>query len=105
MANSFLIRKLRFSPTTRTRLSLSPLVVANSLVQSIAVDIFQLCARCDIQINVQWIPRNENETADHLSRYVNKDDRSLIPEVFAQFDCRWGPRFIDCFSSQSSVMP
>lgn len=68
-------------------------------LQSIAVDIFALCVRFDIQIDIQWIPRFENQAADELSRYVDRDDWSLNPEVFAELEHRWGPHSIDRFAS------
>ena len=43
-------------------------------LQSVAIDIFNLCLRSDIQIATQWIPREGNEKADLLSRFIDKDD-------------------------------
>ena len=53
-------------------------------LQCLALDIFQLCLVNDIQIDVQWIPRDANARADLLSRFVDKDDWSLNGEIFAQ---------------------
>ena len=53
----------------------------------------------DIQIDVQWIPRDANARADLLSRFVDKDDWSLNGEIFAQLDSRWGPHSVDRFAS------
>lgn len=68
-------------------------------LQSVAIDIFQLCLKNGIQIDAQWIPRDANSRADLLSRFVDKDDWSLNPEVFAFLDCQWGPHSIDRFAS------
>ena len=43
----------------------------------------------DVQIDAQWFPREANLSADLLSRFVDKDDWSLNPEVFAQLVCKW----------------
>ena len=42
-------------------------------LQSVAIDIFNLCLRSDIQIATQWIPREDNEKADLLSRFIDKE--------------------------------
>lgn len=68
-------------------------------LQSLAKDIFQLCFLNDIQIDTQWLPRDENQIADCLSRFIDKDDWSLNSEVFAELDAKWGPHTVDRFSS------
>lgn len=34
----------------------------------LAIKIFQFCAEHSIRMEVQWIPRTENEKADYISR-------------------------------------
>ena len=53
----------------------------------------------NIQIDVQWIPRDANVRADLLSCFVDKDDWSLNCEIFAQLDSRWGLHCVDRFAS------
>ena len=43
-------------------------------LQQIALQIFQTCIRDTIELDVQWVPRDCNEQADLLSRFVDKDD-------------------------------
>ena len=43
-------------------------------LQQIALQIFQTCIRNTIELDVQWVPRDCNEQADLLSRFVDKDD-------------------------------
>ena len=45
------------------------------------------------------MPREENARADLLSRFIDRDDRSLNPEVFMSLDARWGPHTVDRFPS------
>ena len=73
-------------------------------LQSLALDIFQLCLVNDIQIDVQWIARDANARADLLSRFVDKGDWSLNGEIFAQLDSRWGPHSVDRFASHSTTL-
>ena len=68
-------------------------------LQGIAVEIFNLCMRHDIEIELEWIPRDKNEKADYLSRIVNHDGWSLNPLLFQLVDSRWGPHTVDRFSS------
>ena len=37
----------------------------------LAIKIFQFCAEHGIRLEVQWIPRTENETADYISRLID----------------------------------
>ena len=40
----------------------------------LAIKIFQFCAERSIRLEVQWIPRTENEKADYINRLVDFDD-------------------------------
>ena len=51
-------------------------------LQTLAMDIFNLCLVNNIVLEAQWIPRSLNERADLLSRFVDKDDLSINPSVF-----------------------
>ena len=68
-------------------------------LQSLAINIFQLCLENDILIDAQWIPCGANSRADLLSRFVDKDDWSLNSEIFTQLDGIWGPHSVDRFAS------
>ena len=43
-------------------------------LQSVAIEIFQLCLKNEIHFDAQWIPRDANSRADLLSRFMDKDD-------------------------------
>ena len=51
----------------------------------LAIKIFQFCAEHSIHLEVQWIPRTENEGADYISRLVDFE--------------LWGPHTVDCFAN------
>ena len=40
----------------------------------IAINIFNLCAANNIELEILWIPRNELEKADFFSRIIDIDD-------------------------------
>ena len=67
-------------------------------VQAIAVDILNFSLSNNIQLRTQWIPEAENDRADLLSRFVDKDDWSMNSEVFHDLDDKWGPHTIDRFA-------
>ena len=68
-------------------------------LQSVPIDLLQLCLTNNIQIEAQSIPRDANQKADIMSRFVDKDDWSLNSEVFSQLDKDWGPTTVDRFAS------
>jgi hypothetical protein len=51
-------------------------------LHEIAVDLFALCSRQDIKLNIAWIPRELNEEADLLSKHIDPDDWEINPRVF-----------------------
>jgi len=59
-------------------------------LQSLAIEIFNLCMCFNISFQVQWIPREENEMADYLSRIVDPDDWMLNPSLFDLIVNKWG---------------
>jgi len=47
----------------------------------LAIKIFQFRAKHSIRLEVQWIPRTENEKADYISRLVDFDDWQITHVV------------------------
>ena len=60
----------------------SPKLILNQL----AIDIFVLALHNDITLCPKWIPRSENERADIISKFVNKDDRKINPIISDQLN-------------------
>ena len=65
------------------------------VLQKEALAIFTTCVNHHIRLELEWIPREENEFANYLSKLVDYDDWMLNPKVFRELDSRWGPHTID----------
>ena len=66
--------------------SAAKIVEAGSMkldLHRLAVKFFQFCAEHNIRLEVQWIPRTENEKADYISHLIDYDDRQITPEFFS----------------------
>ena len=68
-------------------------------LQSVAMSIFDLCFSNGIALEAQWIPRSQNERADLLSRFIDRDDWCVNPSVFRLLDAKWGPHTFDRFAA------
>ena len=65
----------------------------------LAYKIFSFCFQHNIDLHVQWIPRDLNSQADFVSEIRNCDDWQLTPQCFHTLEHMWGPRPLDCFAS------
>ncbi|XP_052715456.1 uncharacterized protein LOC128188443 isoform X2 [Crassostrea angulata] len=65
----------------------------------IALSIFHLCLQRKISLDIAWIPREMNETADYLSKLVDYDDWSVSDEFFEFMNNMWGPYTVDRFAN------
>ena len=68
-------------------------------LQSEALSIFNICCNYGISIEMEWIPRSQNDRADYLSRIFDADDWGLSPLSFHRIDQAWGPHSIDRFAN------
>ena len=59
----------------------------------------QFCAEHSIRLEVQWIPRTENEKADYISRLIDFDDWQITHDLFLSLEELWGPHTVDCFAN------
>ena len=66
-----------------------------------ALAIFEVCLSHSIRLEVEWIPRKENEQADYINHIVDVDDWMVDPYLmlFEHLDALWGPHTVDCFAS------
>ena len=53
----------------------------------------------NIDLHVQWIPREFNFEADAISKFKDCDDWQLSHEFFLVLESKWGPHTLDCFAS------
>ena len=58
--------------------------------------------RHKITLVAQWIPREENEWADALSKLADGDDWMLAADEFQRLDKVWGPCLVDLFASHTN---
>ena len=63
------------------------------------IAIFSICMGSHIHIELEWVPRKQNQLADYYSRLVDYDNYSLNPMVFEWFNSLWGPYTVDRFAS------
>lgn len=67
-------------------------------LQDLALELFTICAQCNISLDVKWIPRDLNTEADSVSRIVDYDDYTINDHVFNILDSQWGPHTVDRFA-------
>ena len=60
-------------------------------LHKLAMEIFSFSKKHDVRIDIEWIPRSENEVADYLSKIVDFDDWSVKDSYFQAVDSTWGP--------------
>ena len=65
--------------------------------------VFKLMCQYQIHIEPSWIPREENQYADYLSRIIDYDDWRLNPIVFSMLDGMFGPHTIDRFADANNT--
>ena len=68
-------------------------------LHKLAMEIFLLSKEYDVSIDIEWIPRSENEVADYLSKIVDFDDWCVRDSYFRAVDSVWGPFTVDCFAN------
>lgn len=68
-------------------------------LQSLALEVSEVCKSFNIELDIQWIPRELNDLADYYSKYVDCDDWSISKEFFEFMNDMWGPFTIDRFAS------
>jgi hypothetical protein len=65
-------------------------------LQYLALQIYELCIRYSIIIELEWIPRDLNVQADFYSKIFDFDDWSVAPHTCSLFfNQKWGPFSID----------
>ncbi|CAC5401155.1 unnamed protein product [Mytilus coruscus] len=72
-------------------------------LQGLALSIFNTCVSRNISLYAQWIPREENEKADALSRIIDIDDWGISFEFFDFFNSIWGPFTVDRFANMHNT--
>ena len=73
-----------------------------SKLQQLAISIFQICISKNIAIDVAWVPRQFNCTADQISKVFDYDDWAVSNSIFTVFNNRWGPHTYDRFADDKN---
>lgn len=68
-------------------------------LQTIALQIYNVCEERDITLIPEWILREKNTRVDFLSRCHDCDDREISNLVFRDLGNRWGPHTFDRFAA------
>lgn len=67
-------------------------------LQNMALKVFPFVSQRWIQLDISWLPRQQNAKADFLSKIIDCDDYSVHDELFAQLDEFWGLQTVDRFA-------
>ena len=83
--------------------SVSRIVEVGSMkedLQCLALRIFSMCL---LTLEVEWIPRSANDSADFLSRIVDCDDWRVKRDYFLLAEEKWGPHSVDRFANHENT--
>lgn len=73
-------------------------------LHQICLRVFWLCLDLQIDLRPEWVPREQNQLADALSKLKDVDDFGLQPAVFAQIAAAFGPLHVDRFASAHNAL-
>jgi hypothetical protein len=68
-------------------------------LHALAIKIFRFCASKHVNLEIEWIPRSENQQADAISKLIDLDDWQISNEFFLTLDQLWGPHTVDCLAT------
>lgn len=77
---------------------------SNLSTHQLLVDLFWLCQEYNIRWDVVWLPRELNQLADDLSKWVDRDDWCLNKHHWAVICARMGPFDCDRFASVDTAL-
>ena len=72
-------------------------------LQSLTLDIFCLSLRHDIKLISSWIPREENQEADDISKFVDSDNWGIDTETFQFLEQKFGKFSVDRFANAENT--
>ena len=75
----------------------------NRDLQDISYKIFNLCMSRSISLEMEWIPRSENEKSDYLSRIIDFDDWGISFNILSIIQSRFGNLHVDWFASEHNA--
>ena len=96
------IRSVTFKTDSQSAAKICKIGSMNAVLQHFAEAIFEICFSNNIKLNVEWIPRSQNEKADAISRLadaIDVDDWKTSDSFFKILDKKWGPFSVDLFAN------
>lgn len=72
-------------------------------VHDIALELNVFCDKNHIILCPEWIPREENQKSDYLSRCYDSGDWHIGQNIFLWLVHLWGPHPVDRFASHSNT--
>ena len=75
----------------------------NTALHDMSLEIYKLCKARNIELDVQWVPREQNTKADTLSREIDFDDWGVSMLFFQFIDRIWGPHTVDRFADNCNT--
>jgi len=75
------------------------------ILQQEALAIFNASVRSRIRLETEWVPRESNQIADHISRMIDYDDWMLNPVILRELDTidqfsNWCNNQLPCFNAR-----
>ena len=67
-------------------------------LQSLVEDIVYLCAENHVVVVPVWVPWEQNQLADYLSKLTDVD-WGISPDIFRWISTLWGPFTVDRFAT------
>ena len=68
-------------------------------LQKLAMEVYHLCVDNNINLVMEWLPRDRNVLADAASRILDFNDWSLVKETFHWLNDLRGPHSFDRFAT------
>ena len=68
-------------------------------LQSAALDIYRFTLRNHITLQMEWLPRGQNQVADDISKIIDYDDWQITFDFFRFIEESWGKHDVDWFAS------
>ena len=71
-------------------------------LHQLAMEMFKICIRYSIRVELEWIPRDLNVLADECSKIFDWDDWGVADRIFNLFDRKWGIFTCDVFANSQN---
>ena len=65
-------------------------------------EIYYVTRNSNIDLEINWIPREQNTVADEVSKFIDYDDWTTTDSFFAELSESWGKYSIDRFANHKN---